>query len=130
MTNVKAFVFDAYGTLFDVFSVTKKCEELFPSKGDQISQTWRQKQLEYSYLRQMMGKYRPFSTVTRDALRYAVADVDAELSSDNEEQLLNAYKELTVYDEVPGVLKELEEQGMTLAIFSNGSHDIDRKSVV
>ncbi|WP_394172880.1 haloacid dehalogenase type II [Guptibacillus hwajinpoensis] len=124
MTNVKAFVFDAYGTLFDVFSVTKKCEELFPSKGDQISQTWRQKQLEYSYLRQMMGKYRPFSTVTRDALRYAVADADAELSSDNEEKLLNAYKELTVYDEVPGVLKELKEQGMTLAIFSNGSHDM------
>lgn len=124
MNNVKAFVFDAYGTLFDVFSVTKKCEELFPRKGDQISQTWRQKQLEYSYLRQMMGKYRPFSTVTRDALRYAVADVDAELSHDNEEQLLDAYKELSVYEEVPGVLKELKEKGMTLAIFSNGSHDM------
>ncbi|MFP3361973.1 HAD-IA family hydrolase, partial [Planococcus sp. SIMBA_143] len=76
---LKAFVFDAYGTLFDVFSVTKKCEELYPNKGDQISQTWRKKQLEYSYLRQMMGNYQPFAKVTRDALRYAVEEAGAEL---------------------------------------------------
>ena len=124
MSHIKSFVFDAYGTLFDVFSVKEECEELFPSKGDQISQTWRQKQLEYSYLRQMMGKYRPFSNVTRDALRYAVEDAGANLSHSNEEQLLEAYKKLNVYDEVPQVLKELKEEGMTLAIFSNGSHDM------
>ncbi|MGB8000234.1 MAG: haloacid dehalogenase type II [Anaerobacillus sp.] len=124
MSHIKSFVFDAYGTLFDVFSVKEKCEELFPSKGDQISQTWRQKQLEYSYLRQMMGKYRPFSDVTQDALRYAVEDAGAKLNYSNEEQLLAAYKKLTVYDEVPQVLKDLKDEGMTLAIFSNGSHDM------
>ncbi|WP_347550984.1 haloacid dehalogenase type II [Pseudalkalibacillus hwajinpoensis] len=124
MKSMKAFVFDAYGTLFDVFSVMEKCEELFPNKGDQINQTWRQKQLEYSYLRQMMGKYRPFSEVTRDALRFAVANAGAELNQENEESLLEAYKKLAVYDEVPGVLKDLKEKGMTLAIFSNGSHDM------
>ncbi|MGA9288394.1 MAG: haloacid dehalogenase type II [Anaerobacillus sp.] len=124
MRHIKSFVFDAYGTLFDVFSVKEKCEELFPSKGDQISQTWREKQLEYSYLRQMMGKYRPFSDVTRDALRYAVEDAGAKLSHSNEEQLLAAYKKLNVYNEVPHVLKDLKDEGMTLAIFSNGSHDM------
>ncbi|MFK3959702.1 haloacid dehalogenase type II [Pseudalkalibacillus hwajinpoensis] len=124
MKNIKAFVFDAYGTLFDVFSVSKKCEELFPSKGDQISQSWRKKQLEYSYLRQMMGNYRPFSEVTRDALRYAVEEAETELSHENEEILLKAYQQLDVYEEVPKVLKELKAQGVTLAIFSNGSHDM------
>nr|WP_226658692.1 haloacid dehalogenase type II [Pseudalkalibacillus hwajinpoensis] len=124
MNQVKAFVFDAYGTLFDVFSVIEKCEELYPNKGNQISQTWRKKQLEYSYLRQMMGNYRPFSEVTRDALRYAVEEAGAELTQENEDSLLEAYQHLTVYEEVPKVLKKLKEEGVTLAIFSNGSHDM------
>ncbi|MCA0987664.1 haloacid dehalogenase type II [Guptibacillus algicola] len=122
--NIKAFVFDAYGTLFDVFSVMEKCEELFPNNGEAISQSWRKKQLEYSYLRQMMGKYRPFSEVTRDALRYAVAETGQDLNAEDEEALLGAYKELEVYEEVPQVLKELKEQNVTVAIFSNGSHDM------
>ena len=124
MNQVKAFVFDAYGTLFDVFSVTKKCEELYPKKGDQISQTWRKKQLEYSYLRQMMGNYQPFSQVTRDALRYAVEEVGAELTQENEEVLFEAYQQLSVYEEAPQMLKDLKAKGNTLAIFSNGSHDM------
>ncbi|MCA0172454.1 haloacid dehalogenase type II [Bacillus sp. RAR_GA_16] len=124
MNQVKAFVFDAYGTLFDVFSVIEKCEELYPNKGEQISQTWRKKQLEYSYLRQMMGNYRTFSEVTRDALRYAVEEVGAELTQENEESLLHAYQKLAVYEEVPQVLKNLKAKGVTLAIFSNGSHDM------
>ncbi|WP_270181493.1 haloacid dehalogenase type II [Alkalihalobacillus sp. CinArs1] len=124
MDTSKAFVFDAYGTLFDVFSVIEKCEELFPSNGEAISQTWRKKQLEYSYLRQMMGKYRPFSEVTRDALRYAVAEAGQELTHQNEQALLDAYKELHVYEEVAEVLKELKAHNATIAIFSNGSHDM------
>ncbi|WP_377889832.1 haloacid dehalogenase type II [Alkalihalobacillus sp. R86527] len=124
METIKTFVFDAYGTLFDVFSVTEKCEELFPNNGDAISQTWRKKQLEYSYLRQMMGKYRPFSEVTRDALRYAVAEAGQELKPEDEQQLLDAYRQLEVYEEVPEVLKALKEQNVKLAIFSNGSHDM------
>ena len=124
MNQVKAFVFDAYGTLFDVFSVIEKCEELYPNKGNQISQTWRKKQLEYSYLRQMMGNYRPFSEVTREALRYAVEEAGAELTQEKEDSLLHAYQHLSVYKEVPQVLKDLKEKGVTLAIFSNGSHDM------
>lgn len=124
MSNIKTYVFDAYGTLFDVFSVTEKCEELFPGNGNTISQTWRKKQLEYSYLRQMMGKYRPFSEITRDALRFAVAEANQELSTHDQEVLLDAYRKLKVYEEAPQVLKELNEQGVTLAIFSNGSHDM------
>lgn len=57
---IKAFIFDVYGTLFDVYSVKEKCNELFPGKAEAISQSWRKKQIEYSFLRQLMGKYEPF----------------------------------------------------------------------
>src|SRR5207244_2136853 len=64
---MKALVFDAYGTLFDVFSVTSLCEDLFPGHGKQLAQIWRTKQLEYSWLRSLMGRYRDFWALTQDA---------------------------------------------------------------
>ena len=64
---MKAFVFDAYGTLFDVHSVVTTCDRLFPARGTELSRLWRQKQLEYSWLRSLMGRYLDFTTVTADA---------------------------------------------------------------
>jgi 2-haloacid dehalogenase len=120
--SVKAFVFDVYGTLFDVYSVQKACEECFPGKGEEISKIWRQKQLEYSFLRQLIGRYRTFSEVTKEALRYTCKKLGVSLDGKKEEQLMNAYLQLTPYKEVQQVLKELENK--TLAIFSNGSRDM------
>lgn len=122
MTKVKAFIFDAYGTLFDVHSVVEACNELFPGRGQQISEVWRHKQIEYSFLRQLMGRYRTFYEITRDSLRYACRSLEVDLSEEKEEQLLNEYLHLAHYDEVEEVLQKL--QSKTVAIFSNGSHDM------
>ncbi|KIL50972.1 haloacid dehalogenase type II [Jeotgalibacillus campisalis] len=117
--SIKAFVFDAYGTLFDVHSVTEACNDFFPGKGADISQSWRKKQLEYFFLRQVMGRYAPFDQVTIDALRYAVKEQQEDLSHEQEIALLDAYKKLDSYEEVKEVLSAL--QGRKLVVFSNGS---------
>ncbi len=121
-SRVKAIVFDVYGTLFDVHSVIEECERQFPEKGETISQIWRKKQLEYSFLRGLMGNYRPFWEITKDALRYACIAEDVELTPEKEEKLLNAYKHLHPYEEVKEVLSKLE--GYQLAVFSNGSEEM------
>ncbi|WP_064092036.1 haloacid dehalogenase type II [Rossellomorea aquimaris] len=120
--QIKAFVFDAYGTLFDVHSVIEKCNELFPDKGEEISKVWRQKQLEYSFLRQLMGKYTTFLEITKDALYYACKEAGVELSEGNKKELIKSYLKLEHYEEVESVLKELSS--FQKAIFSNGSLDM------
>jgi 2-haloacid dehalogenase len=120
--SVKAFVFDAYGTLFDVQSVQKACEECFPGKGEEMSRIWREKQLEYSFLRQLMGRYRTFLEVTTDALRYTCTKLGLSLDEKKEKMLMNGYLQLTPYQEVQQVLEEVKNK--TLAIFSNGSRDM------
>jgi 2-haloacid dehalogenase len=121
-SKFKAFVFDAYGTLFDVHSVIEKCNELYPGKGETISRVWRQKQLEYSFLRQLMGKYATFLAITRDALHYACKEEGAELTEDTEKQLIDSYLKLQHYEETEEVLNKL--QTYRTAIFSNGSFDM------
>ncbi|RLQ96757.1 haloacid dehalogenase type II [Falsibacillus albus] len=121
-STIKAFIFDAYGTLFDVHSVVEKCNEFFPGKGEAISQTWRRKQLEYSFLRQLMGNYETFMTITKSALKYACAEQGAEWSEQTEQALMKEYLKLTHYPEIEDVLSRLKDR--KLAIFSNGSHDM------
>lgn len=121
-TNIKAFVFDVYGTLFDVHSVIERCNHFFPGKGGEISQTWRKKQLEYANLREIMGNYESFLSITKDALRYAVANHEEKLDAATEEALIQAYFQLSVYEEVEDVLRKLGNK--QLAVFSNGSHDM------
>ena len=119
---IKALVFDVYGTLFDVHAVKAKADELYPEHGADISQVWRQKQLEYSFLRQLNGQYVPFSQVTRDALRYALLQLKLHVTEENIAALMEAYLELSHYEEVEAVLQEM--RGKQLAVFSNGSHDM------
>ncbi len=121
-SSVKAFMFDVYGTLYDVFSVKEACNDIFPEKGDQISQTWRKKQIEYFMLRQLMDNYETFLTITKDALKYAANESKVELTEDNEKQLIKAYLCLPYYSEVKEVLKQLDHK--QLVVFSNGSHDM------
>lgn len=116
---VRAYVFDAYGTLFDVHSVMARCEACFPARGTELSRLWRQKQLEYSWLRSLMGRYEDFERVTADALRHACAALGLSLTPEALASLMDAYSNLAVYPDVPGTLAAL---GSTkCAILSNGS---------
>ncbi|KUP05175.1 haloacid dehalogenase [Bacillus coahuilensis p1.1.43] len=122
VSNIKAIVFDVYGTLFDVHSIVKKCEEEFGDKGQEVSLIWRQKQVEYSFLRELMGRYQPFSKITFDALKYAVSSVGIQPKEEQLLQLMAEYQHLTPYKEVETVLSSLK--GKQLAVFSNGSRDM------
>ncbi len=118
-TRPAALVFDAYGTLFDVHSVVALCDELWPGKGAQLSQLWRTKQLEYTWLRSLMGRYEDFSHVTESALRYACAGLKLPLDDARCAQLLKGYLHLATFPEVTEALGRL--RGIRLAILSNGS---------
>jgi 2-haloacid dehalogenase len=114
-----ALVFDAYGTLFDVHSVTATAESLWPGKGAALSQLWRTKQLEYTWLRSLMGRYEDFGHVTESALRYACAALKLPLDDAQRAQLLESYLRLATFPEVAEALGRLA--GIRLAILSNGS---------
>ena len=118
--NINACVFDAYGTLFDVHSAVGKYIERLGDVSEQVSNIWRTKQLEYTWLRSLMKKHADFWQVTQDALDYALAVFnikDKQLRND----LINAYLELDCYPEVPDTLQKLKDSGQQIAILSNGS---------
>ncbi len=120
LDGIGACVFDAYGTLFDVHSAAAKCRDDLGDKADALSATWRQKQLEYTWLRTLMAAHTDFWQITGDALDYAMAATgldDAALR----EKLMSLYLGLDAYPEVPGVLAALKDAGMKTAILSNGS---------
>jgi 2-haloacid dehalogenase len=119
MKNIKAVVFDAYGTLFDVHTVAKRCEHEFPGYGIRISEIWRQKQLEYTWLRSLMGKYEDFWKVTDDSLAFTLKSLNLEASEELRASILNEYLKLNPYPEVPNGLQEMKDKD--LAILSNGT---------
>jgi 2-haloacid dehalogenase len=120
--SIKAVVFDAYGTLFDVQSVASVTDEAFPGYGELITQIWRLKQLEYTWLRSLMGRYEDFSAVTRDALAYTLRTLG--LTSDAEifARIMDRYLHLDLYDDARQTLADLKDY--KLAILSNGSTDM------
>jgi 2-haloacid dehalogenase len=118
-TRPAALVFDAYGTLFDVHSVVALCDELWPGKGTQLSQLWRTKQLEHTWLRSLMGRYEDFAHVTEAALRYACAALALPYDDAKRSQLMRAYLHLATFPEVKDALARLH--GIELAILSNGA---------
>lgn len=117
--QLKALVFDAYGTLFDVHSVVQRCDELWPGKGAALSQLWRSKQLEYTWLRSLMRRYRDFEGVTADALRHACAALALSADESQLRRLSEAYLSLATFPEVKDTLARLSH--LRLAILSNGS---------
>jgi len=118
-TRPAALVFDAYGTLFDVHSLAALCDELWPGKGAQLSQLWRMRQLEYTWLRSLMGRYEGFDRVTDAALRYACAALDLPYDDAKRERLMRAYLHLATFPEVKDALGRM--RGIRLAILSNGT---------
>ncbi|MBL4892060.1 MAG: haloacid dehalogenase type II [Rhizobiaceae bacterium] len=121
--SYKAFVFDAYGTLFDVHSAVSRHAELVGANSARLSEIWRNKQLEYTWTRSGMGNYKDFWTLTTEALDFALEFVP-DVNQDARDQLLEAYRTLDCYSEVPAVLKALKERGYLTAILSNGSPDM------
>jgi 2-haloacid dehalogenase len=117
--EISALVFDAYGTLFDVHSVGRLAESLFPGKGAALSIAWRSKQLEYTWLRSLMGRYEDFSRVTQSALEWSLESLGLEADDTARRSLLDEYRRLATFPEVPDVLRALA-QTKPLAILSNG----------
>lgn len=119
MPDIRAFVFDAYGTLFDVHSVVTACREV-TADPEALSREWRAKQLEYTWLRALMGRYEDFWEVTRASLRFALNRLQVETSEAQVDRLMAAYLTLRPFPEVAETLKSLHPR-YTLAILSNGS---------
>jgi len=127
MENVKAIIFDAYGTLFDVNSAAEKCKDKIGDKWEGFANFWRTTQLEYTWLRSLMDRHKDFWQVTEDSLDKAIKVFDIDPSMRNE--LLNLYKILSPYKEVPETLKTLKEKKFKLAILSNGTPSLLDKLV-
>ena len=117
--EISALVFDAYGTLFDVHSVVRLAETLFPGKGAALSQAWRGKQLEYTWLRSLMGRYEDFNHVTAASLDWAVASLRIVAGEGAKRALVEEYRRLEMFPEVPAALDALAAS-RPLAILSNG----------
>ena len=118
--DIGALAFDAYGTLFDVHSVVTACEAAFPSRGEALSRLWRDKQLEYSWLLSLMGRYEDFWAVTEQALRYACQHLGLACDAATHRRLLESYYRLKAYPEVPAALARLAAK-RRLVILSNGT---------
>lgn len=131
-TRPRAVLFDAYGTLFDVYSVALLAEQLFPGHGERLSVLWRDKQIEYTRLVTMSGssdetrgeRYRPFWDLTRAGLRYAALRLNLTLDATAEDRLMNQYRHLSSFPENREVLGELKARGVTAGILSNGDPDM------
>ena len=119
MKDIKAIVFDAYGTLFDVNSAAEKCKGKIGDKWEGFANFWRTTQLEYTWLRSLMRRHKDFWQVTEDSLDKSMKTFKIDVSLKNE--LLNLYKVLSLYPEVKEVLKKLKEKKYRLAILSNGT---------
>ena len=119
MKNIKAIIFDAYGTLFDVNSAAEKCKDKIGDKWEGFAKYWRTTQLEYTWLRSLMKKHKDFWQVTEDSLDKSMKAYKINSSMRNE--LLDLYKILSPFEEVPEVLKSLKEKNFKLAILSNGT---------
>jgi 2-haloacid dehalogenase len=120
--RIEALVFDAYGTLFDVHSVVRRCEQFWPGRGAALSQAWRAKQLEYTWLRSLMQRYRPFSEVTRDALAWACDSLGLPLDEARSRALMDEYRALALYPDVVDFFARAKTGKR--AILSNGSPDM------
>jgi len=122
MKNIKAIIFDAYGTLFDVNSAAEKCKDQIGDKWEGFANFWRTTQLEYTWLRSLMKRHKDFWKITEDSLDKSMKAFNIDPSMKDE--LLNLYKVLSPFKEVPKVLKDLKEKNFKLAILSNGTPDL------
>ncbi len=127
MKNIKAIIFDAYGTLFDVNSAAEKCKNKIGAKWEGFANFWRTTQLEYTWLRSLMGRHKDFWQITEDSLDKSMRTFNIDASMKNE--LLSLYKVLSPFKEVPETLEKLKEKNLKLAILSNGTPSLLKELV-
>jgi len=120
----KAVLFDVYGTLLDVYSVGLRAEQMFPGAGERLARAWRDKQIDYSRLVSMSGRYRPFWQLTRDALQVSAAALRLPLDAAGEDSLMNQYRHLSAFPENRAVLLALADRGIRIGVLSNGDPDM------
>lgn len=113
---ISAIAFDAYGTLLDVYSVSALAEQLFPGQGKALSELWRDKQIEYTRLRSMSSKYKPFWEVTEDALVFSCKKLKIDMTTEQRNEIMGLYMKLPAFDENVEVLESLQAMGIKLAI--------------
>ncbi|MBK7264118.1 MAG: haloacid dehalogenase type II [Rubrivivax sp.] len=118
--KLRTVLFDAYGTLFDVYSVALLAEQLYPGHGERLALIWRDKQIDYTRLCSMSGRYQPFWDLTRAGLRFAALRLNLKLDIAAEERLMNQYRHLSAFPENQAVLVELQRRGVPCGILSNG----------
>ncbi|MET0963030.1 MAG: haloacid dehalogenase type II [Noviherbaspirillum sp.] len=121
---VRAIIFDAYGTLFDVYSIGALAERLFPGKGTALAELWRDKQIQYSQLRTLCSTYKPFWEVTQDALVFSCRKLGLDLNLEAQNMMMGQYAKLQPFPENLAVLRQLKATGMKLAILSNGNPEM------
>ena len=120
----RAVLFDAYGTLFDVYSIAAAAERRFPGHGERLAVLWRDKQIEYTRLTSMSGRPRSFRDCTLGGLRFAARRFDLVLDDEGERELMAAYEHLALFPENRAVLVELRRRGVRAGILSNGDRDM------
>ena len=118
--RIRAALFDVFGTLLDVYSVTQRADQLFPGRGAEVARVWRDKQIEYSRLRSMSGRYVPFAQVTREALEYTLDQLALAGTPASIDDLLDEYKRLTPFADVVPAFEALLKGGVELGVLSNG----------
>ena len=124
LPTVRAVLFDAYGTLFDVYSVALRAEQLYPGQGEALARLWRDKQIDYTRLLTLSGRYQPFWDLTRAGLRTAAAALRLPLSVEAEEQLMNQYRHLSAFPENRDTLQALRARGVRCGCLSNGDPEM------
>ena len=127
MSKVKAVIFDAYGTLFDVNSAAEKCKNQIGDKWEGFANYWRTTQLEYTWLRSLMKRHKDFWKITEDSLDKSMKAFN--INQNMKKELLSLYKKLSTFPEVNDTLKQLKNKNLKLAILSNGSPDLLNKLV-
>ena len=127
---MRAALFDVFGTLLDVYSVTRRAEELFPGQGARLAVLWRDKQIEYSRVRTLSGRYAPFSQVTREALEFSVQALRLPAEAQQVTSLLDEYKRLAPFMDVAPALERLQQAGVKTGVLSNGDSEMLETALV
>lgn len=118
---IQAIAFDAYGTLFDVYSIGALAEKWFAGRGTALAELWRDKQIEYTRLRTLCSMYKPFWEVTQDALVFSCKKLKLQLTLEAQNSLMGQYAKLQAFPENLGILQQLQAGGLKLAVLSNGT---------
>jgi 2-haloacid dehalogenase len=121
---IRAVLFDVFGTLLDVYSVTQRAEALFPGHGTRLALSWRDKQIEYSRLRTLSGHYAPFFQVTREALEFSLELFQLRASADQLQSLLDEYRHLTPFADVAPAVRALRDADIELGVLTNGDREM------